>query len=212
MRTWRRTVASRLNGLQRTLAWQDFGPPRPGNPPPPGQRAVFAQTRARPRRTIFAEQVPGSRPAQFRLRDDAVISVEIDRGQTFVNQWALDRPAPFPADLLHHEQGHYDLVALLCRDMFIELMTLTQQSSPTPQPVLAAAQAIFQRFDASIAAVHAPYDNQTDHGNIAQQQQRWDGLIRSAFTIPRTPPMRAPDGTPYGLPLLDVLRQAGVIL
>ena len=205
-------MASRLNGLQRALTWQDFGSPRPGNPPAPGQHATFAQTRARPHRTIFAEHVPGTRPPLFRLRDDAVISVDLDRGQTFVNQWALNRPAPFPADLLHHEQGHYDLVALFCRDMFIELMTLKQQSSPTPQAVVAAAQAIFQRFDALIAAVHTPYDNQTDHGNIAQQQQRWDGFIRSAFTTPRSPPMSAPDGTPYRVPLLDVLRQAGVIL
>jgi hypothetical protein len=146
------------------------------------------------------------------LRDDVVISVDLDRGQTFVNQWALDRPAPFPTDLLHHEQGHYDLVALFCRDMFVELMTLQQQSSPTPQAVMAAAQAIFQRFDGFIAAVHAQYDNQTDHGNIAQQQQRWDGFLRSALTTPRTPPMSAPDGALYKVPLLDVLRQGGVIL
>jgi hypothetical protein len=144
------------------------------------------------------------------LRDDAVISVELNPGQTFVNQWALNLPAPFPTDLLH--QGHYDLVALFCRDMFIELMTLKQQSSSTPQAVVTAAQAIFQRFDGFIAAVHAPYDNQTDHGNIAQQQQRWDGFIRSAFTSPRTPAMNAPDGTPYKMPLLDVLSQGGVVL
>jgi len=30
--------------------------------------------------------------------------------------------------------------------------------------------------------------------------------------VPRTPPMSAPDGTLYRLPLLDVLRQAGAIL
>jgi len=194
------------------LTWQDFGSPRAGDPPPPGQRGIAAQTRARPRRSIFAEPVPGTRPPQFRLRDDVVVSVEIDRGQTYVNQWALDRPAPFPTDLLHHEQGHYDLVALFCRDMFIELMALKQQSSPTAPAVVAAAQAIFQRFDAWIAAVHTPYDNQTDHGNIAQQQQRWDGLIRSAFTTPRMPPISAPDGTPYMVPLIDVLRQGGVVL
>ncbi len=204
-------MPSRLNGLQRTLTWRDFGSPRPGSPPP-GVRATAAQTRARPNRTIFAEHVPHTRPPQFRLRDDVVILVDLDRGQTFVNQWALDRPAPFPTDLLHHEQGHYDLVALFCRDMFIELLALNQQSSPTPQAVMTAADAIFQRFDRFMAAVHTSYDNQTDHGNIAQQQQRWDGFIRSAFTAPRTPPVSAPDGTPYGAPLIDVLRQGGVTL
>lgn len=126
-------MPSRLDGLQRTLTWQDFGPPRAGNPPPPGQRGTAAQTRARPTRSIFAEPVPGPRPPQFRLRDDAIISVDLDRGQTFVNQWTLNMPAPFPTDVLHHEQGHYDLVALFCRDMFIELMALKQQFCPRPQ-------------------------------------------------------------------------------
>ena len=96
--------------------------------------------------------------------------------------------------------------------MFIEFMALKQQTSPTPQAVVSAAQAIFQRFDGFIAAVHAPYDTDTDHGNIAPQQQRWDGFISSAFTMPRTPPMNAPDGTPYKVPLLDVLRRGGVSL
>ena len=204
-------MPSRLTGLQRTLTWQDFGSPRPGTPPA-GQRTTAAQTRARPNRSIFAEHVHGTRPPQFRLRDNAVISVDLDRAQTFVNQWALNMPAPYPTDLLHHEQGHYDLVALFCRDMFIELMELKQQSSSTPQAVMADAEAIFRRFDGFIAAVHTPYDDQTDHGNIAQQQQRWDGFMRSAFTTPRTPATSAPDGTPYRVPLLDVLRQGGVIL
>lgn len=203
-------MASRLNGLQRTLTWQDFGAPRPGNPPAPGQTGTAAQTRARPSRTIFAEHVPGTQPPQFRLRDDATITVDLDRAQTFVNQWALNRPAPFPTDLLHHEQGHYDLVALFCRDMFIELMQVKSQTFPNPQGVMTAAQGIFSRFDGFIANVHAPYDAATNHGLIAQQQQRWDGFIQSAFTTLRNPPVNAPDGTPYKVPLVDVLRQNGV--
>jgi hypothetical protein len=106
-----------------------------------------------------------------------VTSVELDARQTSVNQWALDRPAPFPTDLLHNEQDRYDLVALFCRDMFIELMPLKQQSVPRPQAVMDAAQGIFQLFAGFILAVNAPYDDQTDHGNLAQQRQRWDGFI-----------------------------------
>jgi hypothetical protein len=205
-------MASRLNGLQRTLTWQDFGTPQGGDPPAPGQRGTAAQTRARPNRSINGEHVPGTRPPQFRLKDDVTISVELNRAECFVKQWALDRPAPFPTDLLHHEQGHYDLVALFCRDMFIELMAVKAQTFPTAQGVITAAQNIFQRFDRLIAAVHTPYDNDTEHGNVAAQQQRWDGFIRSAFTNPRNPPVTAPDGTAYKVPLNDVLRQGGVTL
>jgi hypothetical protein len=34
-------MASRLDGLQRALTWQDFGSPRPGNPPPSSVLANF---------------------------------------------------------------------------------------------------------------------------------------------------------------------------
>lgn len=44
------------------------------------------------------------------------------------------------------------------------------------------------------------------------QQRRWDGFIQSAFTVPRNPPVSAPDGTPYKTPLLDCLRGGGVTL
>ena len=205
-------MASRLTGLQRTLTWQDFGTPRNDPPPPPGQRGTAAQTRVRPSRSIFAEHIPGTRPPQFRLRDDAAVSVVLDDANTFVNQWALSRPAPFPTDLLHHEQGHYDLCALFIRDMFIELMALKQLTASNPQAVMTAAQAIFTRYDGFIAAVHDPYDTDTSHGNTAPQQQRWDGFISTAFTSPRTPPMSAPDGTLYKVQLADVLRAGGVTL
>jgi hypothetical protein len=144
------------------------------------------------------------------LKDDASIAIELDRNNCFVNQWALDRPAPFPTDLLHHEQGHYDLVALFCRDMFIELMALKPQTFPNAQAVITAAQAIFARFDRLIANVHTPYDNDTQHGTVAQQQTRWDGFISSAFTTPRNPAVNAPDGTAYKVPLSDVLTRGGV--
>jgi hypothetical protein len=203
-------VASRLVNLRRTLTWQDFGTPRPGSAPGPGQTATAAQTRARPRRSVFAEPVPGLRPPQFRLRDDVNITIELDPNQTFVMAWVFQQPVSFQNSLLHHEQGHYDLVALFCRDMFIDAMALKTQTFPNAQAVLQAVQNIFNQYDRLIAAVHAPYDNDTLRGGNSAQQSRWDGFIQTAFTQPRSPAVQAPDGTPYKTPLLDVLRQGGV--
>jgi hypothetical protein len=60
--------------------------------------------------------------------------------------------------------------------------------------------------------VHDRYDRATDHGLLPARQRAWDGYIQQAFTTARTPAVVAPDGTPYKVPLLAVLRQHGVTI
>jgi hypothetical protein len=203
-------MASQLSGLQRQLRWQDFGNPRPGNAPAAGTYGTAAQTRSRPRRSVNAEHVPGTRPPEFRLADNVNVSVELTPGQVWVMAWVFNQPTAFQDSLLHHEQGHYNLVALLCRDMFIDLMDLKTRTFSTAQAVMAEVQRIFGIYDPPMSSVHSPYDNDTRHGTIAGQQQRWDGFIQSAFTQARVPAASAPDGTPYKVPLLTCLRNGGV--
>jgi hypothetical protein len=203
-------MASQLVNLRRTLRWSDFGQPRPGADPAPGAIATAAQTRATHSHSINAEQVPGSRPAAFRLSDSVTVTVLLQQGQMFVNDWVFRQPTSFQDAVLHHEQGHYDMVALFCRDMFIEIMALKTQTFPKGNDPLNAVQQIFNRFDALIKSVHTPYDNDTQHGRNSARQTWWDGYIQAAFTQARTPPMSAPDGTPYKVPLLDCLRNGGV--
>ena len=203
-------MPSQLVNLRRTLAWRDFGAPRPGPDPAPGVVATAAQTRATHSHSINAEAVPGTSPPSFRLRDRVTITVILQPGQMFVNAWVFRQPTSFQDSLLHHEQGHYDLVALFCRDMFIEIMALKTQIFPTGNGPLQAVTQIFGRFDPLIASVHTFYDNDAQHGRNAQQQTRWDGFIQTAFTRARNPPVSAPDGTPYKVPLLDCLRSGGV--
>jgi len=203
-------MPSQLVNLRRTLAWRDFGQPRPGPDPAPGAVATGAQTRATHQHSFGSEPIPGSHPHTFRLRDNVNISVVLQPAQMFVNAWVFRQPAAFQDSLLEHEQGHYDLVALFCRDMFIEIMALKTQTFPNGNGPLQAVQQIFNRFDPLIASVHALYDNDAQHGRNAAQQTRWDGFIQGAFTRPRNPPMAAPDGTPYKVPLLECLRSGGV--
>ncbi len=205
-------MPSRLVNLRRQLTWSDFGTPRPGPDPQPGVHATAAQTRATYRQVINAEYIEGTNPHEFRLKDDVVITVILQTHSVFVNAWVFRRPTSFQDDVLHHEQGHYDFVALFCRDMFIDIMALKQQTFPRPQDVLTAVQQIFRQYDPLIAGVHDPYDVATEHGLLPAQQQRWDGFISTAFTQVRNPPVSAPDGTPYKTPLLDVLNAGGVHL
>jgi len=203
-------MPSQLVNLRRSLAWRDFGTPRPGPDPAPGVVATAAQTRATHSHSVNSEPIPGTHPPSFRLRDNVTVTVILQPAQMFVNAWVFRQPTSFQDSLLHHEQGHYDLVALFCRDMFIEIMALKTQTFPNGNGPLQAVQQIFNRFDPLIASVHALYDNDAQHGRNATQQTRWDGLIQAAFTRPRNPPMSAPDGTPYKVPLFDCLRSGGV--
>lgn len=205
-------MPSKLSNLIRALRWSDFGTPRPSQDPPPGVPTTGAQTRATYQRSINVEHVPQSNPPQFRLKDDVAITIILQPNQMFVNDWVFRQPQAFQDSLLHHEQGHYDLVALFCRDMFIEIMAVKAQTFGVGGAVLNAVTPIFQRFDGPIAAVHALYDNDAQHGRNAPQQQRWDNIIQRAFTTPRNPPMQAPDGTAYKIPLLDCLRSNGVAI
>jgi len=204
-------MPSRLVNLQRPLRWNDFGTPRPGPDPPPGAIATAAQTRATHSHSFNAERVPGtSHPPQFRLRDDVTVTVLLQHTQIFVNAWVFRRPTSFQDDLLHHEQGHYDLVALFCRDMFIDIMALKTQTFGAPADVIHAVEGVMTPYDQLIAAVHAPYDADAQHGRNAAQQRRWDGFIQTAFTQARNPEVDAPDGNPYKVTLASVLRGGGV--
>jgi hypothetical protein len=203
-------MPSTFTNLRRQLKWADFGVPRPTPDPPPGVLATAAQTRATHSHSFHVEAVPGTKPPQFRLKDDATVSVILMPGGLFVNAWVFRQPTSFQDSLLHHEQGHYDLVALFCRDMFIEMMALKSQTSATAADALQAVQKVFGRFDPLIKAVHDPYDTDTKHGREPAQQKRWDDMIQKSFTVPRTPAVNAPDGTPYKQPLLDCLRAGGV--
>ena len=205
-------MGSQLSNLRRPLEWTDFGEPKAGPDPAPGEVATAAKTRATHSHGMNTELVPGSSPHRFRLKDDVTVSVDLQKSQMFVNAWVFRRPKKFQDDLLHHEQGHYDLVALFIRDMFIEIMALKAQTFPTQTAILDAVNAIFKTFDKAIADVHKPYDDNTKHGREPDQQKRWDGFITTAFETPRDPPVLTPDGKLYKVPLLGVLQQGGVAI
>jgi hypothetical protein len=203
-------MPSTLVNLRKTLTWKDFGTPKKGAAPAPGTKATAAQTRARPRRSAMAEVIPDTKPKEFRLQDTVGVTIELTPGQVWVMEWVFGRPQTFQDDLLHHEQGHYDLVALFCRDMFIDIMALKGQSFSKAADVLKAVQDVFDIYDPLMGDVHKPYDDDTEHGLKAAEQKTWDGYIQSAFTTPRNPPVNAPDGTPYKVTLASVLRAGKV--
>jgi hypothetical protein len=83
------------------------------------------------------------------------------------------------ADLLSHEQGHYNIGILVGRAMARELEKL---SSPNPHTLAKAASDTFDRHRLTLMpVVQKDYDTATNHSLDATQQARWDGLITAAL-------------------------------
>jgi len=190
-------MPSRLVGLIKTLSWSDFR----GNPDPnkPSLVAFTSATFDLP--TLSPKSIPGTK--SFHFEDDVVITITMNSQKSWKRE-------PQPSnDLLKHEQGHYDLVALIARDLFIEIMQLKANTYATHADGLADLRPILTKFGGKVEKIAVIYDSvqQTNHGKDASSQAKWNAMFRRAFTEPRRPPMSAPDGTPYKVPFLDVLGQ-----
>jgi hypothetical protein len=191
-------MASRLNGLVKTLTWGDFqGTP---DPQKTNLQAFTSATFNLP--TLTPTLIPGTRDYHF--EDNVAITITMNSQRSWKRQ-------P-PNDLLKHEQCHYDIVALVARDLFIDIMQLKANTYPNGPAALADLRPILTKYNGKVQKISDIYDSpqQTNHGNSPPSQAKWNAMIQRAFSDPRNPAMSAPDGTPYKIPLLDVLSQNGI--
>jgi hypothetical protein len=202
-------MASRLNNLLKTLTWNDF--PRVNVPAPaPGQFIDLAQTKADIVHSgLGLDRLPGG---GARIRDSIVVTIDFRRSQSWVANLVFTRPQSVQDDLLAHEQGHYNITALIGRDFFLELMRLKANTYPDANAVQADLTAAQENTVAKAQQAQDRYDADTQNGNDATQQSRWNGFISTAFTQSVSPPRSAPDGTSIKVPLLSVLGRAGINL
>jgi hypothetical protein len=83
------------------------------------------------------------------------------------------------ADLLAHEQGHYNIGILVGRAMARELETL---SSPNPRSLTASLTAAFDKHRLKLMpVVQEAYDGATGASRNTSEQTRWNGLIATAL-------------------------------
>jgi hypothetical protein len=94
------------------------------------------------------------------------------------------------ADLLQHEQGHYDIVALLSRDLFQELTGWNTAKPPkrfrkeidltgAAERLRRSTRALILQLDGSGRSVGV-YDKQTNHGLDAKAQEEWNKALAAA--------------------------------
>ena len=89
------------------------------------------------------------------------------------------RTANQTADLLAHEQGHYDIGILAARVLARALETLSASSPATLKTL--ATDAFTLHTITRLGPIQVAYDTDTNHSRNAQEQQRWDGLISAAL-------------------------------
>ena len=191
-------MPSRLTGLMKTLTWNDFS----GTPDPqkPNLQAFTSASFNLP--TVTPTLVPGT--TNYHFEDNVAITIAMNSQKSWKRQ-------P-PNDLLKHEQCHYDIVALIARDLFIDIMQLKANTYPNGPAALADLRPILTKYGGKVEKINVIYDSlqQTNHGNNPPSQAKWNAMIQRTFAEPRNPLESAPDGTPYKIALLDVLSQNGI--
>jgi len=165
-----------ISGHTLTITWQDFH----GRVPANTRSDAFTSTSYEVK-TTYTMRVHQGRQSDFQLATVS-ITVTLNRAQT----WS--RASARSADLLTHEQGHYDITALLMRDLHTDLMGLLQSARTFPtqedleQAIADLQQPTVDMVDhlQSTQIADGIYDQQTDHGRKAQAQRAWSAAVAAA--------------------------------
>jgi hypothetical protein len=161
-----------LQNFQYRISWaNDFT--RVNSAPDGSDESAFTQ--ARFRGTFpFMQQADGTwivQPA------NAVVRLSMDK----VASWVVRGSET--ADLLTHEQGHYDITALGARDFLNDVLALSGSSTSDLQSQIDSARSSNQ---STIDSVNSMYDEDpncgTSHGTNAANQQQWNLRINNAKT------------------------------
>jgi hypothetical protein len=150
--------------------------------PDPGQEVETAQTAAHWGTAGLWVDPMDKTGKTWKLKDSIVVTITLyPKPKCWVANWVFTKKdQAYRDDLLKHEQGHYDITALLGRDVYNALIALIPNTYASGQGEAAAAAEINK-----IKNVGQPmsdlYDAQTKNGTDAAQQAAWNGYISTAF-------------------------------
>ncbi len=167
-----------LEGHEETLAWQDFQAA-----PPAKHSGDDAQTEVRFDLLYDYEWDDTPKHQGYRV-DHVQVTVTVDRP----SMWSVK--ASRTDALLKHEQGHYDIVALIARDLFNELTGWESAKPPkrfrketdlknAADRLGRQAKALAARLAGTSSTVGV-YDTKTKHMQDAKAQEQWDKALEAA--------------------------------
>jgi hypothetical protein len=151
-----------VNNFNYTVSWSDFT--QTSSRPPGEHEDAHIHTRMN-----LAYQMGGKGNATI------ISSADIDVLIVSEDCWVVT--SGMKADLLKHEQGHYDIQALVAREFYDKLMAL---SAPTDDKLRTKIRQLETNFQQVTNRTNARYDRSTDHSNNSSVQQTWDQKIETA--------------------------------
>jgi hypothetical protein len=203
--------------LKKQLTWADFQGSKPAN-------STFAAAT----KSTFIVSQPVLDPRTHQLTDSVTVTVVFDNKASWVDPTMNQSTAQLQQELLDHEQGHYNITALVARDLFIRLMSLKGRMYANRVDLVNDYNGWINIFINKVNSIQTAYDGETGHSQAGvfvpstnlftpphqkgAPQTKWEGLIAQAFITPRPGGGSAPDGTPYKVQLDDVLVGAGIQL
>jgi hypothetical protein len=110
--------------------------------------------------------------AKFSLPDVA-LTVGLDRSQTMVISTAQKT-----ADLLKHEQGHFDITVLTVRALAKEM---EQLKAGSPAALGQQLNALLSKHQQRANLIEEKYDKETDHSRDQDAQKTWNDAIDAAM-------------------------------
>jgi hypothetical protein len=171
-----------LEGHDLSLAWGDFQ----GSVPSKRTGGEDAYTEARFDLNYGYDWDDSHGSARGYRITDVLVQVVLDQRK----MWSVAKGQT--AALLQHEQGHYDIVALLGRDLFEELTGWNSSSPPKryrkETDLKDAANRVlrgYRRLAAHLAgssSTDGVYDKQTNHGQDSTAQDKWNKALAGART------------------------------
>jgi hypothetical protein len=194
-------MTSTLSGVPRTLKWSDFRAVTTA----PGGVSFDAETV--PTHTFAGfnpMKVDGSRTEFLLLANSITVSVTLAPSSWRLTSVDNDKW------LLRHEQGHYDLYALMVRDWFTEVVEMIPQPW-TKNDLTEHMSSLKETYLDRISSIQKAYDADTAHSRNGEDQWLWWSVIRRAMELHRMPVTPGPDGRLLKLRLLDALRTANLI-
>jgi hypothetical protein len=209
-------MPSELKNLKVKLTWPDFQGTKPANDP------FLAATKSSFAGKFFGVSLPQFDNVQgsFKLKDEVVITITFDKTKSWKDIDNLGNTEQ--GFLLDHEQGHYDLTALMARDVFIDIMQLKSKTWSAELTGRNEVVTLLNDAQAKLVKLQAAYESETQNGKWFQptmgpptkssDQTKWEGFIKKALTSDRAPLVEAPDGASYKLKILDVVAAGGVTI
>ncbi len=204
-----------LGGFGYTLNWSDFSKKEEKEPDKPVAAAYTYTTYSSYKYSYVP--IKGSKPVQFQLSGNLFIKLTLNKEKSFVKSWIFQKTQQFQDDLLHHEQGHYNITSLVVRDFLEDVILLRYATFATAQDSISAVNQIEQQSLKKIQSINDLYDNEIHPEQISGQsrgpkQKEWDSYLNIAFNQNRTDGAKSSDGTPCKMRLVDVLSLNGKLI